>query len=63
MFTIEIYNEDVRPIETIQSPINPIGSTCITTEKANYYVKEFSVDYKAGVIVVHVSDDIYYFNK
>ena len=63
MFTIKIFNANVTPIEVIRSPINPIGSSSITTKKANYYVKDFSVDYQTGDIVVHVEDDIYYFDE
>lgn len=61
MFTILIIGDNLLPVETIQSPINPIGAKCITTEKAHYYITEFSVDFKKGHIVAQADPDIYYF--
>lgn len=62
MFTILIIGSDLEAIETIQSHINPIGAKCITTEKAHYYINEFSVDFKKGHIVAQADSDIYYFD-
>ena len=62
MFNILIVNEQGNEIETIQSPINPIGTHSIVTEKAVYDCIEFAVDYKKNQIVVHVENDFMEFN-
>ena len=62
MFTIHIIGGSIKPIEIIQSAINPIGVDSISTEKAHYYVTESSVDFRTNVIILHVSDDIHEFD-
>lgn len=62
MFNILIVNLQGNEIETIQSPINPIGTYCIVTQKAVYDCVEFTVNYKANQIIVHVENDFKEFN-
>lgn len=61
MFNILIVSATGNTLEEISSPINPIGAQTITTKTANYYTSEFSVDFKSNQIVIHVTEDIYYF--
>lgn len=61
MFNILIVSATGKTLEEITSPLNPIGAHTITTETANYYTSEFSVDFKSNQIIIHVTDDIYYF--
>lgn len=61
MFNILIVSATGKTLEEIKSLINPIGAHTITTETANYYTSEFSVDFKSNQIIIHVTDDVYYF--